>query len=91
MCRYSVSLPPITLINPDADSTTAWSRETSAVWPAPVSISGRSPAYEPMMSSWSSVMPSAVFTTSSRKVISPEVGCGTSGMGPGDSSSVRPK
>ena len=34
MCRYSVSLPPITLITPEADSTTAWSRETSAVWPA---------------------------------------------------------
>ena len=44
MCRYSVSLPPITLITPDGDSMTAWSRETSAVRPSPVSISGRSPA-----------------------------------------------
>ena len=44
-----------------------------------------------MTSSRSSVTPSAVFTVSSRKAISPEVGCGTSGIGPGASSSVRPE
>ena len=34
----------IELALPDGDSTTACSRETSAVRPSPVSMSGRSPA-----------------------------------------------
>ncbi len=91
MYRYSVSLPPITLITPDGDSTTACSRDTSAVRPAPVSISGRRPAYAPITSSGPSATSSAVFTVSSRNEISSVVGCGTSGIGPGASSSVSPR
>ncbi|CFE38789.1 Uncharacterised protein [Mycobacterium tuberculosis] len=36
-------------------------------------------------------VPNAVFTVSSRNVISSEDGCGTSGIGPGASSSVSPR
>ena len=51
--------------------------------PAPVSINGRRPAYAPITSALSSGMSSAVLTTSSRNRVSPDVGCGTSGIGPG--------
>jgi hypothetical protein len=101
MYRYSVSLPPITLMTPDCDATTACSRDKSAVRlcllpmllssAAEVSINGRSPAYSPITSAGPSATSRAVLTVSSRNVTSSDVGCGTSGIGPGASSSVRPR
>ena len=65
--RYVVSLPPAMITRPGTDggATTVCSREIRDVGSVVPRSSGRSPAYTPSMSSWSSGVRRILFTCSS--------------------------
>ena len=64
--RYVVSLPPAIITRPGTGVTTVCSREIFDVGSRLPRSSGRSPAYTPSTSSWSSGSRRIVFTWASR-------------------------